>query len=103
MSKIKRYLGMTAEQLAETTREYDYPGTGPKFLKPPPALAAAERRVRRGRGRPVVGKGSQRVTITVERALFIAANKFAKARNMSRSELIALGLRLAMRDTKRSA
>jgi hypothetical protein len=103
MNKIKRLRGMTAQQLFDATPEYDHPGTAPKFLKPPAALAAAEKRIRTGRGRPVIGKGSQRVTITVERALLTAANKFARARKMSRSELIALGLKLAMKNEKRSA
>lgn len=94
---------MTAKQLAQATSEYDHPGTTPKFLKLPAALAAAEKRIRTGRGRPVVGKGSQRVTITVERALLTAANKLAKTRKMTRSELIALGLKLAMNNEKRSA
>src|SRR4051812_9952191 len=103
MAKVTRYRGMTAAQLADATKEYDQPGTGPRFLKPPAKLAAAERRVRRGRGRPVIGKGAKRVTFTVERALLTEANAFAKSRKMSRSELIALGLRLAMRGAKRSA
>jgi hypothetical protein len=94
---------MTAEQLARATAEYDRPGTKPKFLKAPAKLAAAERRVRRGRGRPVVGKGAKRVTVTVERALLTEANKFAKSQKMSRSELIALGLKLAMHAKRRSA
>jgi hypothetical protein len=94
---------MPATELAEATKEYDVEGVELKFLTPPPELRVAERRIRKGRGRPLVGKGAQRVSVTVERALLHEANKFAKARNMTRSELIAIGLRMAIRGKRRSA
>jgi hypothetical protein len=103
MKKTKRYSEMSAAELAEETKQYDAEGVEPKFLKPPPGLRAAEKRIRTGRGRPTVGKGAQRVSVTVERALLDEANRFAKARKMTRSELIAIGLRMAMGEKKRSA
>jgi hypothetical protein len=103
MNKTKRYRGMSATELAEATKEYDVEGAEPKFLSAPPELRAAERRIRKGRGRPLIGKGAQRVSVTVERALLHEANKFAKSRNMTRSELIAIGLRMAIRGKRRSA
>ena len=102
MSKLIRYRGMSAAQLAAATKQYDQPGIEPSFRRPPAELAAAERRIRKGRGRPTVGKGARRVTITVEGNLLEEANRFSKARKLSRSELVAMGLRMVMTG-KRSA
>lgn len=98
--KTKRFRGMTAEQMAQATSEYDKEDVQPRFGRPPAKLREAERLVRRGR--PVIGKGAQRVTITVERALLDEANRYARSRKLTRSELIALGLRMVM-GHKRSA
>jgi hypothetical protein len=96
------YERMTLAELREATKEYDAEDLSPPKSKPvPPALKAVERRIRKNLGgRPKVGQGAKRVLITVEQGLLKQADKVAKARNLSRSELIALGLRLAM---KRSA
>jgi ribbon-helix-helix CopG family protein len=50
-------------------------------------------------GRPVVGAGAERVTFSIERELLAAADAFARASGRSRSDLIAEGLRLAMKRT----
>ena len=100
----KKYQDMNLQELREATREYDRPAK-PKFLKPPEALAKAERRARKGAkmGRPVVGEGATAVLISIERGLLKEADRTAKARKMTRSELIALGLRTVIARRKRSA
>ena len=50
-----------------------------------------------------IGQGAKRVLITVERGLLADADKAARSRKVSRSELIALGLRMAIRGTKKIA
>jgi hypothetical protein len=98
--KHKPWIEMNTEELAQATREFDAPS--PKMPGKPldaatkarlaRALAAPKRR----RGRPVVGAGAERITTTVERDLLAEADKFARRQKMSRAELIALGLRLAI-------
>ena len=100
MPKIMRYRGMTAEQLAQATREYDAPNLHPKSIRVHPKIAAAERRIRaeirkRGPGRPKVGQGAKRVLVSIEGGLLKEADK-VRGQKMSRSDMVALGLRLAM-------
>ena len=51
------------------------------------------------RGRPKVGEGSVAVLVTMERGLLQRADRFARARGFKRSELVARGLELAMRQS----
>jgi hypothetical protein len=107
MAKVKRYRGMTARQLAEETREYEAPGFVPTPVPVHPRVAAAERRVRtalrRRAGRPKVGKGARRVLISIEGGLLSDVDKFAKDHRMSRSEMVASGLRMVMQFKSKSA
>src|SRR3954464_1857819 len=61
------------------------------------ALTPAEQKrfqaiLKRGRGRPRIGKGAQRINITIEKDLLSRVNAFAKKRNTSRARIIAQGL-----------
>jgi hypothetical protein len=57
---------------------------------------ALHRRIKRKAGRPKVGKGAERLNVTIERSLLKAADQFAKSRGLSRSQMIAAGLRHLM-------
>jgi hypothetical protein len=59
-------------------------------------LRAARRRIRTKMGRPPIGKGSQAISLTVEKELLGRATLFAKRKGIKRAELFARGLRLAM-------
>ena len=50
----------------------------------------------RRRGRPKVGQGAKRVQITVEQGLLKRADAYAKRFGMTRAQLIAKGLGLAI-------
>lgn len=52
--------------------------------------------IRRTMGRPKVGRGAARVQVTVERGLLEAADAHARRLGMTRAQLIAQGLRLAL-------
>src|ERR1017187_9093066 len=99
MSKILAK-GMTKAQLEALSAEFDQPDFEPRSLKAPPAEQRrhdrALRRAKLNRARPPVGKGAERIQITVERSLLAEADMFAQRRKMSRSQLIAQGLRLAL-------
>ena len=100
----KPYTKMNQMELARATREFDSERE-PKFLTPPKEEKrqhdALLRKIKRRRGRPQIGAGARRVQITVEGSLLNAADRFAQSAGISRSELIAQSLRLAM--TRKSA
>jgi len=89
----KPYGKMDAAELAAATARYDRPFGGWEEFKP---MTTADRRMHqqaRRRGRPKVGRGAKRVMITVEKGLLKAADDYAKRVGMSRSELVANGIR----------
>jgi hypothetical protein len=84
----KPYSQMNAAELADATREYD----GMVIDKTVP-LSARERKLwqeaKRGRGRPKIGKGAKKISISLEGNLLDKADAVAKKRGLNRSELIA--------------
>jgi hypothetical protein len=50
-------------------------------------------KLRKQRGRPRIGEGSKSVLISLEKGLLDKADRFAKTKKISRSELIAKALR----------
>jgi len=89
---------MTAEELDAEVVRFDRESPVGKPLTAP--QKAQHRRAKGRVGRPVVGKGAERVTITMERGLLRAADRFARKTKMSRSELIAKGIRVVMHGSK---
>lgn len=94
--KQKPYWEMNTRELAEATKEFDQEFVLDRGSRP---LNAAERgqfrrAAKRGPGRPLVGKGSARINITIERGLLAEADAIGRRENIGRSELIARGLRL---------
>lgn len=58
------------------------------------AMRETHRRARRGR--PKVGAGAEKIRISVERGLLKEADALARKRKITRSELVARGLRAAI-------
>ena len=89
-----RYGETTAEELDAEVARYDEPFVAFRESKP---LNKSDRDLlrRAGRkvGRPKIGRVARRVLITVERGLLKKADAYAKTQGLSRSELIARGLR----------
>ena len=91
---------MTAADLTALSADFERPDYVPQFTKP----AASEQRqhdralraARKKRGRPPVGNGAERIQITVERTLLAEADDLARRQQISRSELIARSLRMAL-------
>src|SRR4051794_7885435 len=86
----KRWDQMTSEELAAATREYDVPETTPKPVRAP---QAEKKRLARFMSRSAAPK---RVVITIEQQLLDRADAYAEEKKLSRSELIARGLELAI-------
>jgi hypothetical protein len=91
--KKKRYQEMNAAELREATKEFDedfvFERTRPLTAK----MKAQWARMKRKRGRPPVGLGAAKIRVSVERGLLRQADSFAKRLHVSRSELIAQGIR----------
>lgn len=64
-------------------------------------LTPAERKfwnsIKRGLGRPKIGKGAVVVPISLERGFLQEVDAFAKANHLKRSQMVSEGLRLVMR------
>lgn len=78
---------MTAEELAEATREFDRPFAFEKARPMTPRERREEHKLRRGR--PKIGMGSQKISISLERTLVEETDLVARKRGVKRSELIA--------------
>src|SRR5688500_7713781 len=99
LKRLRQLAAKDWHKLTDAEREEEsrlYTRVGPLPKSETRALTRAERAMFNraiGRtGRPRVGAGAKRVLITVERSLLADADAFAKARGMSRSEMIAKGL-----------
>jgi hypothetical protein len=96
MSKRKRLKPsweMTIAELEALTKDLDDEFVSDKF-KPLTARERAEwESIKRGRGRPKVGKGVKVVSVSIERDLLARTDKAAKRAGVSRAKLVSAGLR----------
>ncbi len=95
MSKPKKpYWNMTADELAEATREFDREDVGETFRDLTPAeekawRGAVHKRVRRG---PVSDKVVKSVTVEIQATLLKRVDALARKRGISRGRLVAESL-----------
>jgi len=88
----KPYWEMNTAELREATKQYDREELG----LPGKPLTARDKKLHaeaRKRGRPQVGKGAEKIRVSLERDLLKETDATAKRLHISRSELIAKGLR----------
>jgi hypothetical protein len=99
LTPIERFLALSdAEKDAEVAEFEKYP-EGYPLSKTRPLNAAEQKqwkRIKRKMGRPVVGKGSKMVAVSMELGLLKRVDRYAKAHSMKRAEMIAQGLRLIL-------
>ncbi len=96
MKPKKPYWEMNTAELREATKQYDKEELG----LPGKPLTAADKRLfaqARRRGRPPVGQGAEKIRISLERGLLKEADAAANRLHISRSELIARGLRSVLK------
>lgn len=104
MSKGKIMTGRDFEALPDVEKERIFREldnlTAEKVKAARPLTAAEKRRhfqTPRKVGRPKLGRsGTEIISVTVEKSLLKQANAYAKANGMKRSELVTLGLKMAM-------
>lgn len=86
---------MNAAELAESTEEFEkefaFRKTRPLSAKDKRLHARAKRR-----GRPRIGEGAEKFRVSIERGLLLKSDAYARKHGMSRSELIAKGLKAIM-------
>jgi hypothetical protein len=87
----KKYWEMNARELAEATKEFDEEFVADRARPLSAADKALHRRAAK-RGRPRLGKGAERINITVERGLLHRADRFARSMGLSRAQLVARAL-----------
>lgn len=82
---------VTAAKPADTAQveDLDFEDTRPLT----PKMAAAWDRAKRGRGRPRIGEGAEKVLISMEKRLLLVTDALAKRHGLDRSKLIALAIR----------
>jgi hypothetical protein len=84
---IKHPEDMSSVELAEATRAFDRPFAFEEARPMTAAERADERTLRRGR--PRIGRGARKVSVSLESGVLEATDTMARKKGMKRSELIA--------------
>jgi hypothetical protein len=99
-SAYERFLKMTPEQRAAETAQFDGDFDDSGFQQLDAASKKTWQRVKRKRGRPMVGKCVTTISVSVEKGLLSKADKLAKRLGISRAKLVANGLMHVLQETK---
>ncbi len=76
--------------------EFDKEFVADTFGTPSPRAKTEWKRAKRKRGRPVEGNGAAVISVSIERSLLERCDKLAKKMHVSRSRLVARGLRAVL-------
>ena len=92
-SPLDAFLELTPEERTEYVKRFDEEFVSDK-ARPMNAVERARwERFKRKRGRPMNGNGATVISISLEKSLLSASDKLAKKKGITRSNLIARGLR----------
>jgi hypothetical protein len=80
---------MSAAESGKAIGEFDVPFVFERARPMTAAERAEERKLRRGRGRPKIGSGAKKVSISLEGEVLQKTDALAKKKGVNRSELIA--------------
>ena len=95
--KIDRFLARPAAEREAFIASLDRPIPLSETRPLTPAQQASwDRATGRKPGRPKVGDGTKSVLVSVEKGLLKEADTYAKAKGLKRTQLVAIGLRMAM-------
>ena len=86
---FKRPVAVKPSASSDEAVEIDFDDTKPLS----PLMAAKWARAKRGRGRPRIGEGSERVLISMEKRLLLVTDALARRKGLDRSKLVALAIR----------
>lgn len=93
ISGYTRFMALSPAQKESFYRECENPEVTPRAKPLDPAMRKAWNRAKRKAGRPRIGRGAQRVLISIERGLLEDADALAKRRHVTRSQLFSEGVR----------
>ena len=93
--RTKRYSQMKAKELQAATKDLDEEFAAEKSRPLNQQERQRHARARR-RGRPRVGAGADKIHVTIERDLLARTDAFAQEHDLTRSEVIARGLRAVL-------
>jgi hypothetical protein len=94
--KSKPYWEMKPKELAAATKEFDEPFVADQSRPLTPAEREEWQAISRKRGRPKLGQGFKRVSVSLEQGLLKRVTDLAKKRRISRSALVAKALEQAL-------
>ncbi len=92
-ARTKPYGDMNLKELSEATKEFDEEFVIDRSRPLSKRERAVWNRAKGKGGRPRVGAGAEAVSVTIERTLLRDADRLALQLGLSRSQLIARGLR----------
>jgi hypothetical protein len=98
--KTKPYWEMTTKELAEATKQFDESMVVDRSRPLTEDERAQWKRIKKKRGRPKIGNGFKRISVSIERALLERVTAAAKKRRISRSKLFALALQASLSKTR---
>jgi hypothetical protein len=87
--KQKQYWEMTTKELADATKQFDEPMVVDRSRPLTAAEQAQWNHLKRKRGRPKVGRGFKRISVSMEQGLLKRVTALARKRKISRSKLLA--------------
>ena len=102
-SPIEEFIALSDAEKAAAVAQFDKEVSAETFKPLSPEQRKVWERAKQRRGRPKVGKGAERVSVTIERSLLKSADREAKRLGVSRAKLIALGLQEVMRKPRKRA
>jgi hypothetical protein len=100
--KKKPYWEMTTEELAAATERFEKPSTIEQSRPLTPAERQQWDRLKRKRGRPRVGQGFKRISLSIEQGLLQQVTAVAKKKHVTRSKLIAMALEKVLSEEKKT-
>ena len=87
---------LTVQELEAMAAEFDAEFVADTFGPPPPEVRARLRRAKQKRGRPRTGRGSQAISVTIEKTLLTQVDALARRQKTPRAQLVARGLRAVL-------
>jgi hypothetical protein len=88
----KVYTAMTSKELAAATAQFDRDFDDSQFKPLNTEQRARWQKIKRKRGRPVIGQGAKVISVSIEKGLLQRADQLAKRLKLSRASLITRGL-----------
>jgi hypothetical protein len=95
-SPVEAFLALSDAEKTRQAREFDREFSGDSFRPLTPEQRKLWAKAKRKRGRPLIGAGSKKFLVSMEKDLLSQLDRTAKDRGMTRSALLAAGARIVI-------